>query len=151
MDAKLVWEARYSVGLDQIDEQHQEFFRILNVMGALADTRDIKRADVLPLLQSLSDYAFYHFASEEEYLERYRYPGIAFHRRQHDIFRDRIALFLEEVESSAADLPSLFRRIVTYAREWLVNHILVEDKKCEAYFKKGNELPLGLRDAPKGE
>ncbi|MEK7218433.1 MAG: bacteriohemerythrin [Patescibacteria group bacterium] len=145
MSAKLLWKARYGVGLEQIDEQHQMFFRMLNAMDDMAAKGDLRRPAVLPILHSLNDYAFYHFACEEEYLQRYRYPHFALHRKKHDRFRSRIAAFLQDAESPEADIPSLAPRIFTYAREWLLHHILVEDKKCEPFFRKGNELPLGLR------
>ncbi len=149
MSGILLWQPRYSVGLRHIDEQHQAFFKLINAAGSLASRRKIPATKARMLLRSLNDYAFYHFATEEEYLERYRAPLRKDHAKMHDDFRVQIATFIEAMERPDADVAELFPRVVAYASDWLARHIIVEDKKCEPSFQRGNDLPL--QSALRGE
>ncbi len=142
MAAKLIWKQEYSVGLEQIDEHHRHFFDLINAIEAQAKRKTVSKDHLQKLLTHLRDYAFYHFATEEEYLERYGYRGRKIHARLHDAFRLRIEKFLDRTEDPRTDAASLYTESADYAKKWLLHHILVEDKQCEKVFAQANELPL---------
>ena len=94
----------------------------------------------------MMDYAMYHFKFEEEYLYNMGYPGIVEHARTHKDFDTRIYQFFREfhdgntvLNSETEQAPLLLRETVLNSellkmiKNWLLDHILVEDKKYSLF------------------
>jgi hemerythrin len=116
-EAPLIWQAQYSVGLEELDAQHRYFVTLLERVEALAKTKQTHLFP--PLLEELLRYARYHFATEEALMAAYAYDG-AVHRMKHGKMLTRIEAMLSEENFRPAAL-----RIFVY--NWLVDHIQLED------------------------
>ena len=62
------WNRSYLLGVPHIDEHHQYLFKLLNkVYKTLLNGRD--KEEIEKVLDSLIDYATYHFAAEESWMK----------------------------------------------------------------------------------
>ena len=104
------------------DEQHQELFRILDLMAEPGSGTEV--------LTRLRDYTTHHFALEEAYMKALAYPETEQHIRAHEKFRDEIRL---ACESSAPHDPLYMELMSNFLTEWLKRHVFGVDKKLEAF------------------
>ena len=141
MPEHISWDESLSVQSKEIDGQHRQFFRVINTICDMLRHGRTRQGDLAMLLERLREYAFYHFATEEDYFDRFGYEGRGAHARQHDIFRARIREFISRGNDAAADRAALLRDIDEFARRWVTEHIRNEDSKCIAIFRLGNGLP----------
>lgn len=130
--ALITWEDRFSVGSPSMDGHHKKLFDILNRMhdamkaGEAADR-------IRGLISELLDYTIYHFGEEEKMMEAHGYSGLAEQKHAHQVFIDKIKEFKEEAEGDMAIF--VVSKVSTTAMEWLMEHILVMDKKYEDTLK----------------
>lgn len=119
------WEEKYSVGVSEIDNQHQQLFKVLNnfiLNFGAGNSRDELRS----VLEEMINYMDYHFTSEERYIRQH--PEFEKHRRQHyDFVQKTLQLQKDFVEQGTAISPEILKFLIT----WLKNHILLMDM---AYF-----------------
>jgi len=117
------WDESLSVGIDIIDEHHRYLFDLINdlydVVVNKLGTREVAR-----LIKALDAYAKVHFRAEELMMAHYKFEGIGRQQHQHHIFEEKIREFYEELHVNP--LVAQFD-VLSYLRDWLVKHILVED------------------------
>lgn len=118
----------YYIGIEEIDDQHKELFRIANdAYEILRDNFIIDKFDhIVTIIHELRDYAKQHFADEEAYMEKIQYKRILSQKVEH-------AEFIEKIES--LDFEQMDRKqtetlleILEFLNDWLVHHILEKDK-----------------------
>ncbi|GAM10874.1 bacteriohemerythrin [Geobacter sp. OR-1] len=130
------WEQRFSLGINHIDKHHRHLLELLNMAyRAFTESRDIN--DARCLFHELLAYAEYHFAAEEELMQRYEYTGSAAHVAEHEKFRVTVNELLGRFLSSAQQYNV---EVIYFLEEWLINHILFVDKEfAAAVIAKGYE------------
>lgn len=84
------------------------------------------------VVQQATQYAQEHFATEERIMEKFRFPGIASHLKQHQAFREFVARRALEFRQGDAQAAM---KLVHDLREWLLSHIAIEDHKITLAFK----------------
>lgn len=119
------WDDSYSVGVVLIDNQHKRLIQIINelhdAMGAG------KGKEILgKVLFELVQYVNTHFKTEEEYMVKYNYNEYESHRYEHEKLTDEVKRFHEDFKDGKAVLTI---EIMNFLRNWLMDHILVKDKK----------------------
>jgi len=119
----LSWEENLSVGIDVIDEHHRYLFDLINDLYTVVVEKRGAR-EVARLIKSLDMYAKIHFRAEEQMMARYGFAGIDRQFHQHHAFEDKIGEFYEELHANP--MVAQFD-VLSYLRNWLVNHIRVED------------------------
>jgi hemerythrin len=122
------WKDSFCVGIEELDQQHRSFLECLNECHAQVSTG--KRAGIdADLLKRLKTYAAEHFVVEEEMMRLFGYTGIGVQGQQHLYFTAQIA----ELETALArgSEPSA-RSVLTFLRDWFLEHVLSEDKKFAA-------------------
>jgi hemerythrin len=130
------WNDSYSVQVKAMDEQHKKLFALINQLhDAMAAGK--ARTMLGPILSELLDYTRTHFTAEEKALEKVAYPGLAEQKKEHAIFIGKIIEFQEKNEGG-----SLTASIETsrFLRDWLLNHIMVIDKKYSSYLNSKGEM-----------
>ena len=119
------WDDSLSVGIDIIDEHHRYLFDLINdlydVVINKRGTREVAR-----LIKALDAYAKVHFRSEEMMMTHYGFEGIKRQEQQHHAFEAKIREFYEELHANP--LVAQFD-VLSYLRDWLMKHILLEDAK----------------------
>lgn len=124
------WDEILSVGIDVVDDQHQELFRIgrelvyvLENTSAGLDQYD----DIVKLIKELHTYAIFHFSEEEQLMEKADFIGLAAHRFQHKIFVKKI----EEIELGELDEDQKNHALdlLDFLANWITNHIMKIDRE----------------------
>lgn len=119
------WTEAYSVNIDHLDQQHQGLFATVEELNeALRAGRGSEVLD--PILTKLVDYTVTHFAAEEALMEEYDFPGASAHRDQHQAFREKISVFLQDYRSGKPGVPV---KLMFFLQNWLKEHIRRTDKQ----------------------
>lgn len=116
----LEWTSGLEVGVDEIDEQHQELFRRAERLIHALKAGD--RGEVEPLLSYLSDYVLSHFDCEERWMEQVEYPGLEAHRDAHRRFKDDFQEMAREYRRKGPT-PLVALTIHNWLADWLRQHI----------------------------
>ena len=113
------WRQDYSIGVNKIDEQHQELFRIFNTLGdALWDG---KGKDVIgETLTFLTKYTVEHFETEEKYMKETSYPAFDEHKKAHNDFVQEVKQFVHQFDTqdlAMSNTIGIFSRLGDWTRE----------------------------------
>ena len=125
----LQWKEEYEVGVAEIDEQHQKLIDIANrVYELMRNELALDKYDqIVEILQELKEYTVYHFHFEEGLMQKARYKK----RFSHKILHQEFLAQVEAVDLSAVDenQDDYLIRIMDFIANWLIEHIVGEDKK----------------------
>ena len=121
----LNWYDRYSINNIQLDNHHKKLFALFNRLYdiCLVDNRDSMFETALDEIVSYSDY---HFKAEEQYMREIGYKDIEKQIVEHKYFKER-AIDLQ-LNSKLTDYK-LCHEIIIFLGNWLMNHVIEEDKK----------------------
>lgn len=124
------WGKRYSVGIADVDEQHQRFLDTANALyDAMASG---KGPSVLAkTLEDLARYSDEHFALEQRYMHECRYPDAVRHAQAHADFRETLVALREKVKTEDPQYSTV--RLAAFLRDWVVGHLQTEDKALFDY------------------
>lgn len=122
------WDDSFSVGNDRIDAEHQKWIAMYNQAHdkMMAMGRKDHREIAYSALAQMLEYTRYHFASEEQWMKDINYPGFERHRQKHELFLRRVQKIRNEYDKGN---PMLNSELMKVMENWLMNHILKEDKK----------------------
>ena len=127
------WADEYNLGISEIDKQHQHIITAINVL----ETAVLKKqtGEVLSKVsKALHAYARSHFDYEEKLLEKHHYPDLQGQLEEHSAFIIKIKEFDRNI-SDTVNLQKLGMKMCNFLREWLIDHILEEDKKYLPYMR----------------
>lgn len=130
---------RFSVGIPEIDEEHQQLFRCLDAINAALHSAYSFSA-AYQALETLSEYTRTHFRVEECLMRIMRYPGFERHQAQHQSFVAELDSLREKMLRYDA-APDVAR----FLTDWLLNHIKIADTEYAGYF-----VDLGFNVSPAG-
>ena len=126
----LQWDDSLSVGIKDIDEQHQKLVQMICDLHEAMRTGQGKE-HIEPILRELEEYAVEHFGFEEKLMERFTYPGYLNHRKEHEKFVDKVIAFGNDFRENRAALTT---EVMNFLKNWLVGHIKGTDKKYGPFF-----------------
>jgi hemerythrin-like metal-binding protein len=120
----LLWKDIYSVGVPELDQQHQRLLEIINEL--IEEQRDSYNAEKFSLaISELTHYAYTHFAAEERLLKAAKFPDMKDHVLSHvDFIMKMMGLALKVEKGSDEDRKELLR----YLRDWYAGHVLGIDR-----------------------
>lgn len=119
----------YLIGIELIDKEHEELFRIVGRANHLVKSYDSSSSydKIIEILNELKNYTIEHFSDEEEYMEGIHYEGLAAQKRAHEAFIDKLEnIDLQEIENNPQEY---LQELLEFLLGWLINHILNTDKK----------------------
>lgn len=123
------FKEEFLTGIEQIDREHRRLFEIAQ------ELYELKREEFIPdkydnirhILEQLRDYTLTHFEHEEEYMRSIGYKKMFTQITQHNALKETIGGWdldaIDENQDEAID------EMLHLVAEWLVNHILNEDKR----------------------
>lgn len=118
----------YYTGIQQIDEEHKELFRIAQSAYDIFKDEFIpdKFDHIVSIINELKDYAEYHFANEEAYMKKIGYKKLFSQIIDHEQFMEKV----NSIDFDHADKQQteMLLDILTFVGDWLTEHILVKDK-----------------------
>ena len=129
-----IWNSRYNTGIQIIDEQHQEIFRIVDRLRQQVQ-EGASRTLVESLLEDLVACSERHFATEESFMAKVRYPDLTSHVAEHvsmlTSLHELLTRYRDSHEAMALMVP-------TFMEGWLKHHISDGDFGFVSFMKARN-------------
>ncbi len=119
----------YLTGIELVDAEHKELFRIVDKASQLVKNFDNLSGydSIIQILNELKEYTKEHFADEEEYMEGIHYEGLVAQKRAHEAFVDKLEnINLDQIDENPQEY---LQELLEFLLGWLINHILYTDKK----------------------
>jgi hemerythrin-like metal-binding protein len=123
----ITWSVSWNTGFDNVDDQHKILFDLIGKLISAGLFSD----EAVEVLDEIIEYAKFHFAEEEESMQKYQYPQYSTHLFAHlNLIQELNAtkLYLKKHGRFKQD-PKHFMV------KWLVNHIQFEDMLYVNHFK----------------
>ena len=122
------WQEEYGIGVESIDEEHKQLFEIANRIYDLLRNELItdKYGKIIEIIEELKNYTIYHFKSEEDYMQSIGYKKFFSQKVAHNDFLAKMeTIDIEKIDNGQNEY---LIGILDFVSEWLVEHILKEDK-----------------------
>jgi hemerythrin len=127
--AALIWKDEYLVNVSVMDKQHR---RLAELVGRLHETAESDSAgeDLFIALNELVGFTRLHFATEEELMLKYDFPGYAEHRTAHK----ELLAGLQALLTTVRDKVSVgFDPGGDINDDWVARHLLERDRDLGKY------------------
>jgi len=132
MDRFVSWDTSYDVGVASVDKQHRHLVDLINSLyNACLDDKTVLDETFRNVMKELVDYVRIHFRDEEAIMESIHYPELKEHKKQHEQFIKEILKAVDAYQNGKQFVPNSF---VRFLRDWLFNHILINDKAWARYY-----------------
>lgn len=121
----LVWKDEYSVGIEEMDNDHKKLLNLINQLQTAVHYYTGKEFEE-KALDELVDYTKTHFKKEEKLLEDNGYADLEAHKLQHEKFIAKVTSFLEQYKK---DSDMTMTDTLEFLKDWLIKHINGTDKE----------------------
>lgn len=125
------WQPEFGVGINSIDGQHQNLFRIGRELHT-AMTAGKGRQVTGPILDRLVQYTTVHFAHEERLMQQFRYPDYAAHKAEHDGLTKKVLAFQADFNHGRAAMTV---ELLQFLKGWLEHHIRESDARYSPFLR----------------
>lgn len=127
-DPMYEFKDEFLTGIEQIDMEHRRLFEIADKLYTLKHEEFIpdKYDNIREILGELKDYTITHFEHEEAYMESIGYKRMFTQKSQHEALKEIINDW--DLDSIDENQDEAIDDILNTVTDWLVNHILNEDK-----------------------
>jgi hemerythrin len=125
------WDEKYSVFDTEIDKQHKKLFEMINAFYNSMSTNNTNEG-IQKVISEMKAYALKHFAYEESLMKIKKYPRLDSHKTSHINFANKVTDLETKIKKGT---PIIATEITKFLKDWIVNHILMEDKGYANFFK----------------
>jgi len=132
----LQWSPRFSVWIQDLDEEHRDLFSHINDLWVCIE-QNFEKQKLAEAIERTTAAMKAHFSHEESLLQQWGYPQAAQHAQEHQQLLVRLKSLSSMVERT--DPAAINSDSIDFIGEWLCNHILKSDFRY-ASFKLGNGL-----------
>lgn len=115
------WAQKLSVGIAEIDKQHQRMIGIYNLIVSVGITGERKK--MAELLEELGNETFAHFQYEETLMLEAGYEQIREHKEEHSKLLNELGEQVDDWRSRRISASELAR----FMYRWLMRHIVTTD------------------------
>ena len=129
---KIIWNDGFSVGVQELDKQHQVLIGLINQLIESEDA-PVQSETISDILSRMLEYTEFHFDAEEKYMAEYGYPDYEAHRMQHLQFIRKTAQLAMDTIAQKKSVP---QDLLVYLRDWLTGHILNADMQYKPFFNE---------------
>lgn len=136
--AWMALNATYVLGVPTVDSQHEHLISLCNKLRSElmeCQSGEIKEWYIAlqGSLKEASEYVETHFATEEKLMQASQYDEYEYHKLCHKSFADTITENVAALETATLESAVEF---ADYLRDWILSHILYEDKRFSDHVKK---------------
>ncbi len=124
------WENNFSVGIGRFDEDHQQLVGYINKLHVGMIGGD-SASSMGQVLDGLVSYTVEHFNREENLMKKHSYPEYDAHKTEHENLVKKVAEFQSQFKSGKT---SFSLSLMSFLRDWLINHIKGSDMKYRSFF-----------------
>ena len=121
----LVWKDEYSVGIEEMDNDHKRLLNLINQLQTAVHYYTGKESEE-KAMQELIDYTKTHFTKEEKLLEDNNYADIVAHKELHKQFINKVNELLEQYKNNS---EATLVDALSFLKDWLIRHINGTDKE----------------------
>ncbi len=132
------WEENFSIGIPEIDKQHMIILECIAVLQDAVKNRNERAgwSAVHSILGQLNAYVRMHFASEEELMRQFGYPGLSDHIDEHlQFMQDLIAL---QQKSRTDDIA---HELHAFLDSWWHEHVMERDRHYVPFLQTVSTRP----------
>lgn len=137
---KFDWDYRLELGIEELDLQHQQLFKIGRQIEQLLLKRCLGTTDeyLLKILYELRNYVTYHFYHEENFMNHINFPDKEAHQQKHEELKN----YVNQINYTAlcqdpnAELP----QIKEYLVSWIFQHLIQEDRKISEFVAEHHSI-----------
>lgn len=126
------WLPEYAIGVQDIDAEHQGLFALAAKLHNAVQSNHAPEI-LESVLNELIDYTCYHFAHEEQLMERIGYPHYADHCEEHEALRSQVFAMQKRFAEGEHGMPMNVLRFLT---NWLKCHTTTTDRRIGSYMRK---------------
>lgn len=139
------WNDNFKTGIDRIDEQHRRLIDLINKLASHL-TYQSEPKTLNSIFTELSEYAFYHFRTEELIWAQYFLDDELElkHKKIHQSFIETILGLKNQDNSHSED--QVIADILSFLTHWLAYHILGDDMQM-AKIVRGIQSGLFIEEA----
>lgn len=134
------WINAYSVGIEEIDKYNKTLIDFLNKVAKGQESLLDSNEKLSKTVAEIKSFAILHFSTERRYMEKYKFPTIDDHIKEHDFFLEKIKLIERRLKNAQTNVPL---DILLILKEWFVKHITKTDQQFYTFMKK--EAPDELK------
>lgn len=143
------WDEHFITHIEEVDDQHHHLVDLINRYGSYIASDECSLEMIHELLESLADYAVYHFQEEELLMKQVGICSAHFeqHASDHKVFSEEVKSLKEGLKTADKEYAT---NILNFLTHWLAFHILGEDQlmACQmALIKQGVAPNDALRQA----
>lgn len=132
--SKIQWQAMFEIGIPSLDMQHKKLVGMINQLeDALTSGKGAINEEIGSVLVQLVEYTQYHFADEEKVQQQIGFTDHKSHCESHRLFVAQVKAILLRMKNGGA--VNAFE-LMNFLRDWLINHILCEDRKIGIEYQK---------------
>ncbi len=117
--------AQNLLGIDELDEQHSNLARLINLMNIAWESGCPQK--LLLLFNELINATAEHFACEEHFMSQCAYPDQSEHEASHQVLIKMAGTLYEQLSHGSEPLA------LQTLKDWLLNHIIEADKPMVKY------------------
>jgi len=126
----LDWSDDLSVGIPEIDREHQQFVALINDLNrAIVDRMEL--SEIRKKLQAILDHAKTDAAIEEKILRQKNYPQTSDHTQSHQLVDMRMREILGDLNENSTMYQWIDASL--QVKRMLIGHLLNEDMKIRDY------------------
>ena len=129
MSKFIEWSNELSVGIEEIDAQHQVLVGLLNQIHEAIQQRQGMEV-THDIVAKLGEYTRVHFAVEESLMRILHYPEYEQHKIQHD----RLIQQLVDLSGRLNAGKAVSFELAHFLKVWLTKHIMESDKRYSSHF-----------------
>lgn len=132
------WSKDLETGIVALDEQHHQYFNLLNNYLEKAAELSSGAEQVVDLVEKfyfLREYAKEHFSTEESIMVEIKYPEYESHHQEHLYFLRYVDELYTQLKTKGFS-PQLAREVNYYTIEWFIEHIRLTDMKLVKFVQQ---------------
>lgn len=121
------WNKSLETGISVVDSQHRALVDKLNEFFEACIQKKGKE-ELMSMIKFLENYVVFHFKTEEDIMQRNKFPGYLKHKTMHDDFIKEFLKIKDRFEKEGATLE-LVNSTTKFLTNWLIEHISKVDKQ----------------------
>lgn len=124
------WGKEYEIGVAEMDQQHKKWIELLNKFYDSIDKGDVKSV-LGKLVDEAIRYTAFHFAQEEQFMEKIKYPKLSQQRAMHVNMVETLKSYKKMLQEDKSIVSTV---VTTEMKKWFNVHIRIEDRQYADYF-----------------
>ncbi len=128
MNSEYKWLDEYNIGVESLDREHRQLFRIINKLFLLKKEGIDNQWTCEEGIKFFKTYALSHFDTEEKYMASINYDGQEVHKDIHRGFQEHTLPALEKELQRENYSQESVEHFLGVCAGWFISHILTDDR-----------------------